>query len=179
MKILHSNFVIIHHIYILKFISYDYDYRMMQRTTVKMDMKKIINHRKTLNQWHVFIGSKTKVLFAFFFPCLPFTRSIVLVKNINVAQTQFWVLLCMFWACTWATLFESCNARFAFVPGQHFWVLLCRFLGFAMDEVYIHYKPKLCITGPECVSGKHQIHVAWTNEQSGKKEARVLLYCLS
>jgi hypothetical protein len=51
--------------------------------------------------------------------------------------------------------------------------------GLAMDEVYIHYKPKLCITGPECVSGKHQIRVARTNEQSGKKEARVLFYCLS
>jgi hypothetical protein len=48
-------------------------------------------------------------------------------KNINVAQTQFWVLFCMFWACTWATLlsplmhvlglylgntFESCYAGF-------------------------------------------------------------------
>lgn len=86
-----------------------------------------------------------------FFPCLPLARSIVLVKNINVAQTQFWVLLCMFWACTWATLlspvmhvlrlylgntFESCYARFWACNG---WGL------YPLQAQTVHNRTRMCV----------------------------------
>jgi hypothetical protein len=91
-----------------------------------------------------------KSIVCFSFPCPP-AQFIVLVKNINVAQTQFWVLFCMFWACTWATLsspvmhvlglylgntFESCYAGLWACNG---WGL------YPLQAKTVHNRTRMCV----------------------------------
>jgi hypothetical protein len=116
-EILHSNFVIIHHIdtkiYLL-WLWLSYDAKDNCRNGYEV-FTFVLLPIKTCHWFNVFLS--LSALGPIHRPrqkhkCCPDTilSSVMHVLGLYLGHT-----------------FESCNACFAFVPGQHFWVLLCMF----------------------------------------------------